>query len=85
VDTLPYMTRIAIALPHRRCTSSWGWATTRRPVPNSLAGRGTSRGEALSAEGELARSLGPSYQRCVPLAGNRVRTPSPSAIVILPR
>jgi hypothetical protein len=32
------MTRIAIAPPHRRNTSSWGWAITERPVPISLAG-----------------------------------------------
>jgi len=37
--------RIAIALPHRCAASSWGWAITRRPVPISLAGRGTSRDE----------------------------------------
>jgi len=32
------MTRKELAPPHNRCTSSWGWAKTIRPVPISLAG-----------------------------------------------
>src|SRR5262245_18151017 len=78
------MTRIAIALLHRRKASSWSWAATGRPVPISLAGRGTSSDEVPlkppKTEGELAKALDPLYKRFVPLM-ECGHNPPPSAIV----
>jgi hypothetical protein len=74
------MLRISIALPHRRYSSSWGRATTKRPVPISLAGAEQAVMRrflySLAAEGELAKAARPALYAVCSLAGMGMMAPS---------